>query len=312
LVNDKLTDEKGINLAYSDVANVGVTIDISSKTDIMAHSGVVTLEKQTYRFGQPVVVLLTDPDLNTKHDIVDVYSVVDSPGSPADDTVGDTSGNILLEIRIKGFRYHRCTINGVEYGGLASTGFSLVETGPSTGVFKGSFKLPSQICNEDRTRLISPAGGSIEVSYFDFRDSSGQQREIGLTFPKLSSDPVLNIPKVAESTIIIKTTEIRDAFNRPVLQKADVGQKLNFVTEISNNDQQSQNYSYIIQVRDQNNSIVDLRWINGKVDPAKKNVATILWKPTLPGNYTVEIFVWDGIDTATPLTKKTEYVINVG
>ena len=312
LVNDKLTDEKGINLAYSDVANVGVTIGISSKTDITAHSGSVTLEKQTYRFGQPVVVLLTDPDLNTKHDIVDVYSVVDSQGSLADDTVGDTSGNILLEIRIKGFRYHRCTINGVEHGGLASTGFSLVETGPGTGVFKGSFKMPSQICSEDRTRLISPAGGSIEVSYFDFRDSSGQPREIGLTFQKLSSGPVLNIPKIEESAIIIKSTEIRDAFNRPVLQKSTVGQKLNFVTEISNNDQQSQSYSYIIQVRDQNNSIVDLRWVNGKVDPAKKNIATILWEPILPGNYTVEIFVWDGIDSATPLTKKTEYAINVG
>ncbi|MGQ0637875.1 MAG: peptidase [Nitrososphaerota archaeon] len=312
LVNDKLTDEKGINLAYSDVANVGITIGISSKTDITAHSGTVTLEKQTYRFGQPVVVLLTDPDLNTKHDVVDVYSVVDSPGSTADDTVGDTSGNILLEIRIKGFRYHRCTINGVEYGGLASTGFALVETGPGTGVFKGSFKMPSQICSEDRTRLISPAGGSIEASYFDFRDSSGQPREIGLTFPKPSSGSVLNIPKVEESAIIIKSTEIRDAFNRPVLQKSTVGQKLNFVTEISNNDQQSQSYSYIIQVRDQNNSIVDLRWINGKVDPAKKNIATILWEPILLGNYTVEIFVWDGIDSATPLTKKTEYAINVG
>ena len=315
LVNDKMIDEKGINLAYSDVANVGVTIGVSSKTDIRTHSGTVTLDSKTYRFGQPVVVILTDSDLNAKHDVIDVYNVVDDPSSAADDTVGDTNGNILLEIEIKGFRYHRCTINGVETGGLASTGFSLVETGPDTGVFKGSFKMPSQICNEDGTKLIYTAGGSIEVNYFDFRDASGQPREIGLTFAKPTSGVASNQPRVEGEpvpNINIKTPQIKDSFNRPMLQKPVVGQKLNFVTEISNKDQQSQSYSYIIQVRDENNSIVDLRWISGKVDPTKTNTVTIPWEPILLGDYTVEIFVWDGIDSATPLAKKTEYPLNVG
>ena len=314
LVNDKLTGKEGINLAYSDVATVGVTIGVSSKTDIRTHSGAVTLDSKTYRFGQPVVVILTDQDLNAKHDVIDVYNVVNDPSSAADDKVGDVNGNILLEIEIKDVIYHRCTINGVETGGLGSTGFALVETGPNTGVFKGSFKMPSQICNEGDTKLIFTAGGSIEVNYFDFRDASGQPSEIGLTFTKPSSDATSSQPRiegVPVPNISIKA-QIKDSFNRPMLQKPIVGQKLNFVTEISNKDQQSQSYSYIIQVRDENNSIVDLRWINGKVDPTKKNTATILWEPILPGNYTVEIFVWDGIDSATPLAKKTEYSLNVG
>ena len=204
LINDKLTDEDAINLAYSDIAKVGVTIGISAKTEIKTQTGSVTLESQSYRFGQPVVVVLTDPDLNTKHDVIDVYNVVNDPSSDADDTVGDTSGNILLEIQIKGFRYHHCTIDGIEHGGLGSTGFALVETGTDTGIFKGSFKMPSQICNEAGTKLISPAGGSIEVSYFDFRDASGQPREIGLTFPKttnsqnqfkIESEPNISVKK---------------------------------------------------------------------------------------------------------------------
>ena len=301
-------------MAYSDIANTGVTIGVSSKTDIRTHSGTVTLDSKTYRFGQPVIVILTDPDLNAKHDVIDVYNVVDDPPSAADDAVGDTNGNILLEIEIKGFRYHRCTINGVETGGLASTGFSLVETGPDTGIFKGSFKMPSQICNEDGTKLIYTAGGSIEANYFDFRDASGQPREIGLTFAKPASGVSPNQPKVEGASvpnINIKSPQIKDSFNRPMLQKPVAGQKLNFVTEISNKEQQSQSYSYIIQVRDENNSIVDLRWISGKVDPTKTNTVTITWEPTLPGNYIVEIFVWDGINSATPLTEKTEYTLNV-
>ena len=314
LVNDKLTDEKGINLAYSDIANAGVTTGISSKTDIRTHSGTVTLDSQTYRFGQPVVLVLTDQDLNTKHDVIDSYSAVDSPLSPADDTVGDSSGNILLEIAIKGFRYHNCTINGVETGGLASTGFTLKETGPDTGVFKGSFGMPSEICNQDGTKLISTGGGSIEVKYHDFRDASGQPNIVGLTFTKPSTSTFQTQPKVeGESTpkISIKT-QMKDAFNRPILQKPVVGQKINFVTDISNQEQQSQSYSYIIQVKDEHNRVVDLRWVDGKVDPAKKNIATILWEPILSGKYTIEIFVWDGIDSGIPLTEKIEYSINVG
>jgi len=90
----------------------------------------------------------------------------------------------MLEVLIKDIRYKRCTINGVETGGLASTGFSLVETGPNTGVFEGTFKMPSQICNRDGTELISSAGGSLDLKYTDFRDSSGQQNIF-----KLSKQP---------------------------------------------------------------------------------------------------------------------------
>ena len=311
LINDELTDEDAINLAYSDIAKVGVPIGISAKTEIKSQTGSVTLESQSYRFGQPVVVILTDPDLNTKHDIIDTYNVVNDPSSDADDTVGDTSGNVLLEIRIKGFRYHRCNINGVEHGGLGSTGFSLVETGTDTGIFKGSFKMPSQICNEAGTQLISPAGGSIEASYFDFRDASGQPREIGLTFPKITNSQ--NQFKIeTEPNISIEKIQMKDSFNRPILQKPIVGQKINFVTDISNNDQKSQSFSYIIQVKDENNKVVDLRWVDGTVDPTKKKTIEILWEPKISAKYTIEIFVWDGINSGIPLTSKTEYRLTVG
>lgn len=132
------------------------------------------LTLKSYRFGQPVTVTLVDPDLNLNSDLMDIYRVVDDPNSPFVDTVGSSSGGLLLEIRIKDIRYQRCTVNGIEHGGLASTGFTLIETGPSTGVFEGIFKVPTKICNKSGTELISSAGGSINLRYHDFRDSFGQ------------------------------------------------------------------------------------------------------------------------------------------
>jgi len=142
--------------------------------DLPANNGKAYLKAKSFRFGQPVEVILNDPDLNLKHDRIDIYSVINDPNSPFVDTVGTASGGILLEIKIKDIRYQRCTIDGVEHGGLASSGFSLVETGPSTGIFKGVFKLPQQICDKTGTKLITSAGGNIKVRYFDFRDSFGQ------------------------------------------------------------------------------------------------------------------------------------------
>jgi hypothetical protein len=184
-VNQRLTNEKGINIAYSDTAKVGLTVSTSVKTDINTHSGIVSLSSKTFRFGQPVTVRLNDPDLNIKHDAIDIYLVINDPASSDVDTVGSSSGGAMLEVLIKDTRYKRCTINGVETGGLASTGFSLVETGPDTGVFEGTFKMPSKICNRDGTELISSAGGTIDLKYTDFRDASGQQNIF-----RLSNQPV--------------------------------------------------------------------------------------------------------------------------
>jgi hypothetical protein len=169
------------------VADIGLTVGTSSKTDIRTHSAGISLSSNTIRFGHPVTVILDDPDLNIKHDTIDIYSVIDNPASSDVDTVGDTSGGILLEVLIKDIRYKRCTINGVETPGLAGSGFSLVETGPNTGRFEGVFKMPSQICNKDGTKLVSPAGGTIDLKYHDFRDSSGQPNIYSLSKQHTSS-----------------------------------------------------------------------------------------------------------------------------
>ncbi|MBM3895344.1 MAG: peptidase [Thaumarchaeota archaeon] len=187
LINQRLLDEKGIDLKYSDIASAGIGFDVSSKTDVRTNDGQVTLNQRTFRFGQPVKVILIDPDLNQKHDKIDIYLTSNDSSSSNVDTVIDQSGNLLLEIMIKDVRYKRCTISGVETGGLASTGFTLVETGPATGIFEGIFRMPTQICNSDGTRLISPAGGSIEVEYHDALDSSGESNIFGLTFPKTTT-----------------------------------------------------------------------------------------------------------------------------
>lgn len=216
IVTNRLIDEKGISISYSDLDKVGVITTSSSKSDITTNSGVISTGSSTYRFGHPVIFTLKDPDLNLKSDNVDIYLVNNDPTSPNVDTVGK-DGNILLEILIKDIRYQRCTVNGVEYGGLASTGFTLVETGPSTGVFEGVFKMPSQICNQSGTKLISTAGGSLDAKYHDSIDISGNSNIFSLlrdkhttqssNSPQLSTNKI-TIPSLGNSEEIILSGSI--------------------------------------------------------------------------------------------------------
>ncbi|WKT58793.1 peptidase [Candidatus Nitrosotenuis chungbukensis] len=203
-VNQRMVDEEGLDISYSDVAKVGLTIGVSAKSDIGTHSGTISLNSKTFRFGQPVIVRLVDPDLNIKHDTIDIYLTNNNPASADVDTVAGPSGGTMLEILMKDIRYKRCTIDGVSYGGLASTGFSLVETGPSTGVFEGVFKLPSKICNRDGTELISSAGGIVDVKYTDFRDAFGNQNIFTLSKQptKQDSKPVTTPPTPTKPIVV--------------------------------------------------------------------------------------------------------------
>ncbi len=185
IITDRLIDEEGIAISYADLDSAGVTTTTTSKSDVATHSGTVSIDSTTFRFGQPVTITLSDSDLNLKSDTVEIYQVINDSNSDNVDTVGK-DGEILLEIKLKDVRYKRCTINGVEHGGLASTGFTLVETGPSTGIFTGVFKIPSQICDKTSSKLIYTSGGSLDIRYHDSRDTFGNSNIFSLLDSKSS------------------------------------------------------------------------------------------------------------------------------
>ncbi|MGY5151010.1 MAG: peptidase [Candidatus Nitrosopumilus sp. bin_6a] len=245
IVTNRLIDENGVAISYSDLDEVGVSTTTSTKSDIATNSGVVSTSSTTFRFGQPVTLTLKDSDLNLKSDTIESYHVINDPNSSNVDTVGK-DGEILLEIKLKDIRYKRCTINGIEHGGLASTGFSLIETGPNTGIFEGVFKMPSQICDKSGTKLISTAGGSLDAKYYDSRDSSGNPnifsslRDRSTSFQSSSKLSVYDIVKPISGKVeeIILSGSI-DNHKRGIPLKVIIttpdGHTQNFAATLSNN-----------------------------------------------------------------------------
>ncbi len=287
IVTDRLIDEEGITISYSDLDKVGVSTTTSIQSDVATNSGNVSTSSTTFRFGQPVTLTLKDSDLNLKSDTIESYQTINDPNSPNVDTVGK-DGEILLEIKLKDIRYKRCTINGVEYGGLGATGFTLVETGPSTGIFEGVFKMPSQICDKSGTKLISTAGGSLDAKYYDSRDSYGNPNIFSLlrdsssspySSPKLSVYDVVKpvSGKVKEIILSGSIDNHKRGIPLTVMIFTPDGQTQNFAAILSSNG----SYKSIISINE--NSLLGIYKIHLSYnDSFVKEISFTVSNPPIP------------------------------
>ncbi len=81
-----------------------------------------------------------------------------------------------------------------------------------------------------------------------------------------------------------------------------VGKQVMVVADLSNGQDRSQNFAYIVQIRDQNNLVISLSWLTGSLTPGQTFSPALSWTPTVSGMYTIEIFVWESIKNPDALS----------
>ena len=212
IVIEDLTDEDSPRVNYNDLGADGVTTAVSDQEEAPSHSGVVSLNQDSYKIADTVIITLEDLDLNVDSGLIDIFTVVPATHTgPTKDTVGSTDtqplsfGELgrLLDVTYDDAQWetpavNSCTSDGetakakssledtISDTGLGATGFTLIETGTETGVFTGDFQIPSFWCPDaDKSTAEKPTayktttGLDIEVNYVDFRDASGEIVEVG-------------------------------------------------------------------------------------------------------------------------------------
>ena len=164
IVIEDLTDEDSPRVSFVDVGADGVSAFISDQEEAPSHSGVVSLNADSYKVADTVEVTLEDLDLNVDSDLIDIYTVVADPGDVDNDVVGTDvdapldalsfgSQGRLLDITFDDIKWEDAlgTCTTVDFPGLGATGFTLVETDIASGVFFGDFEIPIDWC---RTNLL--------------------------------------------------------------------------------------------------------------------------------------------------------------
>jgi hypothetical protein len=193
VIHQDSTDEDEVRVNYMDLGADGVETQVADQLAAPTHSGVVELDSDSYKEADTVTITLTDKDLNYDKDLLDVFTVVSTTGDGAYDQVGkagygqnsegDNFGR-MLDVTFDDTTWVKggegsCTApyDGSGNDGLGASGFTLLETGTNTGVFTGSFQIPSKYCSG--SSFATTLGTDIEVNYVDYRDASGEIIEVG-------------------------------------------------------------------------------------------------------------------------------------
>ena len=179
------SDETGVDaprIKYNDTDGDGVWTGVADQLDVPTHSAVVTFDSENYKVADTVTITVNDMDLNTDGDLIDVYM------TQSDDLVDDSDESNsphkhILDVYFGDILYDNTCAN---QDGLFETGFNLVETGAATGIFTGTFQIPSDVCQDtdgdgtvEANESASTTGLDMFTNYWDFKDAGGNQVETG-------------------------------------------------------------------------------------------------------------------------------------
>jgi hypothetical protein len=81
-----------------------------------------------------------------------------------------------------------------------------------------------------------------------------------------------------------------------------VNQLVQVTADVTNNQDISQDFVYIVQIKDEFEVIQYLAWISGSLEPNQSFSAARSWAPDVSGKFVAEIFVWESFSNPEPLS----------
>ena len=109
----------------------------------------------------------------------------------------------------------------------------------------------------------------------------------------------------------IDNPRLENAFGTPIVDNVNVNQQIQISADIRNNQEKSQNFVYIVQLKNDTGVVVSLGWISGQLTPDQKLSPSLSWTADKPGEFIAEIFVWEGLINHSALAEYTVLQINV-
>jgi hypothetical protein len=257
--------DDGITVSYrASAENV-----LTETAFIEYHEAAVSFDKASYQITDTATIRVTDRDAGINPDTPDVVSVKIWSDT---DTVGLT--------------------------------MALRETDRNTGIFEESLLFTTTDVSSGNRLKVSD-GDTVSMSYLDN------------TLPapaNLSADGIstLETKTIVATTIFgkfIPSTQ-RAPAAEPVLvnsfgekvSQVFTGEQLLIQSEVTNAQSKKQPFAYIVQVKDSEGITVSLSWVTSELPPGESLKVAQSWLPSTPGNYSIEIFVWESLTNPTALS----------
>jgi hypothetical protein len=117
-----------------------------------------------------------------------------------------------------------------------------------------------------------------------------------------------NIPAMKRT--VIEKPIVTDSIGK-VLDKLRVNNQLQIVSEIMNTQDFGQNFVYLMQITNEEGTVVLLSWIQGTFDANQNLELSQSWFPTEAGEYKVETFVWKSLQKPIPISPSISQIFLV-
>ena len=244
---------------------------VSSSALIRWNVGEVQWLEASYPASGSGIVRVIDPDMNLNPEAVDNFDVT---------VWSDSDG-----------------------GGIDLT---VTETNAATGIFEGTVFFGVGVdTSGHRLRVVE--GDTVTAQYYDntlpapFKETErvrvGATTLIGTIVPPLERVPISDLRAV-------------DSFGS-TLDTISVDSQIQLAADLTNGQDKSQDFAYLIQIQDENGVTVSLDWIAGSLTEGQSLSPATSWTPTEAGTYEVTAFAWESIENPTALSPTSTITITV-
>ncbi|MCG3779410.1 MAG: hypothetical protein MT332_01980 [Candidatus Nitrosopumilus limneticus] len=199
------------------------------------------------------------------------------------------------------------TVNIKVFSDSDATGLSLtaIETSERSGNFISTFSLSENISSGNNLYAIS--GDKITAKYNDYT--------LPKPFSKSDSQYVEVSAYVDHSTSTINRIQVSpvflsDGFGNP-LNSFFPNTRMQIVGAIENQIRHDQEFIYFFQIKNSDDLVISLSWIQGKLSPNQILEISQSWIPTNSDNYILETYVWNSLNELNPLSPPVSKLINI-
>lgn len=103
--------------------------------------------------------------------------------------------------------------------------------------------------------------------------------------------------------IVLSSAGLVDAFGKESSSHVNVNQQAYVSAKITNAQEVSQPFVYILQIKNSQEQTVWISTTSGGLDPGQSFNTASSWAPEDAGMYTAEIYVWESLRNRDALTK---------
>jgi hypothetical protein len=189
---------------------------------------------------------------------------------------------------------------------VAGIKVNAIETSESSGAFVATVSL-SQNYSSSGNRLYSLLGDAIFAKYDDHTLPKPYTKSDNLEIKTMTTvdSPIPPIDRIENLPITFST-----GLGNP-LDSFLQNTQMQIVGTIRNDQEFKQKFVYLFQVKNDQNYIESLSWVQGEISPNQILDVSQSWVPKDSGKYHIETFVWNSINHSIALSPAMSALITV-